>query len=88
MVEVNAKAGDALIFTEALTHGTSDWNSNHERRSLLYKYCVSNTAWLPDRVQPPENTELTWRQKILFRPPGDPLLHFPSLFEEPTETDQ
>ena len=33
------------------------------------------------RVQPPANVELTPRQEILFGEPGDPLRHFPSLFE-------
>lgn len=36
--QVEAKAGSAIIFTEALTHGTMPWKSSHERRSVLYKY--------------------------------------------------
>ena len=38
-------------------------------------------VWLARRVQPPANVELTPRQEILFGEPGDPLRHFPSLFE-------
>ena len=38
-------AGSAILFTEALTHGTAAWQGPHERRSLLYKYCVSHIAW-------------------------------------------
>lgn len=34
-------AGSAIIFTEALTHGTKKWQADHERISLIYKY-VSN----------------------------------------------
>ncbi|MDP6039480.1 MAG: phytanoyl-CoA dioxygenase family protein [Candidatus Latescibacteria bacterium] len=76
-----APAGSAVIFSEALTHGTADWYAKHERRSLLYKYCVSQTAWRPNRVQPPTSVELTPRQQILLREPAEPLRHFPSLFE-------
>ena len=38
VVEVNAKAGDAIIFTETLTHGTLPWTANHQRRAVLYKF--------------------------------------------------
>ncbi len=76
-----APAGSAILFSEALTHGTSAWCGEHERRSLLYKYCVAHTAWRPNRVQPPTNVELTPRQQILFREPAEPHRHFPSLFE-------
>ena len=77
----SAPAGSVILFTEALTHGTTAWKGKHERRSILYKYCVSHMAWKSQRVQPPKNTELTPRQQILFRGPADPHRHFPSLFE-------
>lgn len=77
-----APAGSAILFTEALTHGTAAWQAQRERRSLLYKYCVSHVAWTSRRVQMPANAELTKRQKILFRDPADPHTHFPSLFED------
>ena len=74
-------AGSVVLFTEALTHGTSTWHAEHDRRSVLYKYCVSHMAWTSKRVEMPSAVELTPRQEILFREPGDPLRHFPSLFE-------
>ena len=77
----NAPAGSAILFTEALTHGTAAWNGKHQRRSLLYKYCVSHIAWTSRRVALPEAIELSERQKILFREPGDPYRHFPPLFD-------
>lgn len=77
----SAPAGSVVIFSEALTHGTAPWQADHHRRALLYKYCVSQTAWKPDRVTEPQNTSLTERQKILFRAPAEPYRHFPSLFE-------
>ena len=81
MVIPNAPAGSVILFTEALTHGTAAWRGKHERRSMLYKCCVSQMAWTSRRVVPPTNVELTPRQKILFREPADPYRHFPSLFE-------
>lgn len=77
-----APAGSVILFTESLTHATVAWKGAHERRTLLYKYCVSHLAWTSKRVNPPESTELTPRQQILFRDPGDPHRFFPSLFKE------
>ncbi len=75
-------AGSVILFSESLTHGTALWRADHERRVLLYKYCVSSLAWTSKRVEPPVSIELSPRQKILLREPGDPLRHFPSLFAE------
>ncbi len=77
-------AGSVILFSESLTHGTATWQAEHERRTLLYKYCVSHIAWTSKRVEAPTNVELTPRQQLLLRDPGDPLIHFPSLFEEAT----
>lgn len=74
-------AGSVILFTESLTHGTAAWHGERERRALLYKYCVSHLAWTSRRVEAPVNVELSPRQRILLREPGDPLRHFPSLFE-------
>ncbi|MEM7531119.1 MAG: phytanoyl-CoA dioxygenase family protein [Chloroflexota bacterium] len=75
-------AGSVILFSEALTHGTAPWTAAHERRTLLYKYCVSHMVWTSKRVEMPTEVELTPRQQILLREPGDPLRHFPSLFKE------
>ncbi len=80
-------AGSVILFTEALTHGTSTWHGEHERRTALYKYCVSHMAWTSKRVEMPSSIELTPRQQILFREPGDPLRHFPSLFAEAAKAE-
>ena len=45
VVELNGKAGDAVIFTETLTHGTLPWKAQHERRALLYKFSPSFQAY-------------------------------------------
>ena len=84
LVTPDAPAGSVILFTESLTHGTAAWTAGHERRSLLYKYCVSHIAWTSRRVAPPTKVELTARQQILLREPADPHRHFPSLFEGPS----
>jgi ectoine hydroxylase-related dioxygenase (phytanoyl-CoA dioxygenase family) len=45
VVEVPMMAGDVLIFTEALTHGTLTWSAPYVRRSLLYKYAPGHATW-------------------------------------------
>ena len=45
VVDVPMAAGDVVIFTEALTHGTSTWHGPHARRSLLYKYAPGHSTW-------------------------------------------
>jgi hypothetical protein len=35
---VEAKAGDCILFTEKLKHGTIPWSGSGERRTLFYKY--------------------------------------------------
>ncbi len=37
--KVPLEAGDAVVFTESLTHGTVPWKGQHERRLLRYLYC-------------------------------------------------
>src|SRR5262249_35734140 len=36
-------AGSVVLFSEAVMHGTAPWRADHERRTLLYQYCLSHT---------------------------------------------
>ena len=45
VLEINGKAGDAVIFTETLTHGTLPWTADHERRALLYKFSPGTLSY-------------------------------------------
>lgn len=45
VLEVNGTAGDVIIFTETLTHGTLPWTAAHERRALLYKFSPGVLAY-------------------------------------------
>jgi hypothetical protein len=70
VIHVPQKAGDVLIFTEALTHGTLPWQAEHERRSLLYKYCPAQISWA-EHNRPQELIDmLTERQRIILEPPS------------------
>ena len=40
------KAGSAVLFTEALTHGTLPWTASHERRALFYRYTPGHMAFV------------------------------------------
>ena len=77
-----APAGSVTFFTEATTHGTLKWIANHERRSLLYKYCASQLVWSRARVRPPEGIELTDRQQRLLEEPAGAHWFFESLFDD------
>ncbi|MGH7252836.1 MAG: phytanoyl-CoA dioxygenase family protein [Nitrospiraceae bacterium] len=75
-------AGSVVLFTEAVMHGTAPWRADHERRTLLYKYCVSQMAWSRARVLPPPDVPLTPRQQALLTEPADPYTFVPSLFSD------
>ena len=73
--QVEAKAGSAVIFTEALTHGTMPWTAEHQRRSILYKYSPGPLTY--SRVHVPEGVaevldEFTPRQRAVLEPPYRP----------------
>jgi len=74
VVEVPMQAGDVVIFTEALTHGTHPWKAPHDRRSLLYKYAPKHLSWSHyDPVWRADvRGQLTERQQRLLEPPYVP----------------
>ena len=64
-------AGSVVLFSEAVMHGTAPWRADHERRTLLYKYCVSHMAWSRARAGSIDRLgETTARQET--RPRGGP----------------
>lgn len=70
--QVEAPAGSAIIFTEALMHGTMPWTATHERRSILYKYSPGPLTYAKRYV--PEGVEdvldeFTDRQRAILEPP-------------------
>ena len=68
VVTPQVDAGSAVIFTEALTHGTAPWVADYQRRSLLFKYSPAQQSWGPSYPTMP-GAQLTDRQKNLFEKP-------------------
>lgn len=64
------EAGDALIFTEALVHGTMPWTAAHERRALLYKYSPGHSAWSQEYYDLDKYSNLTEQQIRIMAPPS------------------
>jgi len=79
---VPARAGDVILFTEALTHGTLPWRGRSERRTLLFRYSPPTQAhsreylpvWGAARLP-----ELTPAQRAVLEPPYHPRLDRPVL---------
>ena len=65
---IPVRAGDVVIFTEALTHG-SRWHGPGARRVLIYKYCPGTVAWLSDAWDDDSRAGLTERQRQMTVPP-------------------
>ena len=71
--EIHVQAGDAVIFTEACTHGTLPWQGDHQRRTLIYRYTPghmafgrqADEAYLQRVVQ-----DMTEQQASVIRPAG------------------
>ena len=69
-VPVPLDAGDVIVFTEALTHGTLPWRGRYERRTLVYKYSPGNSAYSQVEWPPELVTACTDRQRLLLQPPS------------------
>ena len=61
-------AGDVLIFTEALVHGTATWTAEHERRTLLYKYSPPHSRWTIRDYDLAMHPDATPQQQRLLAP--------------------
>jgi hypothetical protein len=72
-IQLKLSAGDLLIFTEALWHGTLAWSAAHQRTALLYKYTPGSMAWNPAgqirTVLLPYLDEVGETLRVLVEPP-------------------
>lgn len=70
VVNPSLKAGDMLIFTEALIHGSRPWKSSNLRRVLIYSYAPGCLAWMNYKwCEPYRKLATNDIQKQLLRPP-------------------
>lgn len=74
--EIPCRAGDAVIFTEAITHGTLPWKGKQSRRSLLTRYNRAGMAYVPAPEIPAWANE---RDKAVLQPPYHIRLRRPRL---------
>ena len=65
-----AAAGDALIFTEAVIHGTMTWRPQHERRTLLFKYSPGHSSWAKDWYGDRDVGNFSAQQQRMLQPPS------------------
>ena len=70
VVQPPLEAGDAVIFTEALVHGTAPWTATHERRALLYKYSPGHSAWMGEYYDADDYPGVTEQQRRILAPPS------------------
>ena len=63
-------SGTALLFTEALTHGTLLWKGQHERRTLFYKYSPYPSAWARYYYNLDDYPQLSEVQRRILKTPG------------------
>ena len=68
--QVAVSAGDAIIFTEACSHGTVPWKGDGERRTIFYKYCPHAVAWSPCYYNSDNYEGLTEAQRKILLPPS------------------
>ncbi len=70
VVQPPVEAGDVIIFTEALVHGTMPWNAAHERRALLYKYSPGHSSWASEYYDPANYPGATEQQFRIMAAPS------------------
>jgi ectoine hydroxylase-related dioxygenase (phytanoyl-CoA dioxygenase family) len=71
--EVHVQAGDAVIFTEACTHGTLKWQAEHQRRTMIYRYTPASIAFGRDSAGVYTDgtlADMTEQQRAVMRPAG------------------
>ena len=70
VVQPPVEAGDLIIFTEALVHGTRAWTADHERRALLYKYSPGHSSWSQTYYCPDDYPDATEQQFRIMAAPS------------------
>ncbi len=70
VARVGGPAGTAILFTEALTHGTLPWNAPGERRTVFFKYCPHPLAWSRRYYDVESYEGLTARERSILGVPG------------------
>ena len=70
---IAARPGDAIVFTETLTHGTLPWDVDDPRQTIFYKFSPHGTAWSADFFDPVDfrgYEDMTARKLAVLEPPN------------------
>ena len=67
---VTGAAGTAVVFTEALIHGTLPWAGADERRTLFYKYSPHALSWAAGYYDANAYDDLSDRQRAALEAPN------------------
>ena len=67
--QVPLEAGDAVIFSEAATHGAMPWLGKNDRRALLFKYCPGHMQWEVESPWVVADDRFTEQQRSILRSP-------------------
>jgi len=70
VVPVTGPAGTAIVFTEAMSHGTLPWRGAGERRTAFLKYNPHPIAWSASFYDRDRYPGLTERQRAILEPPN------------------
>jgi ectoine hydroxylase-related dioxygenase (phytanoyl-CoA dioxygenase family) len=70
IVPVVAPAGSAIVFTEALTHGTLPWRGADERRTVFLKYSPHAVSWSSQYYNSNDYEGITDGQRAILEPPN------------------
>jgi ectoine hydroxylase-related dioxygenase (phytanoyl-CoA dioxygenase family) len=70
VLPVVGPAGTAILFTEALTHGTLPWWSKNQRRTVFYKYSPKSLSWAARFYRADDYPDLTESQQALLESPN------------------
>ncbi|HIG57532.1 MAG TPA: hypothetical protein EYG11_21620 [Candidatus Latescibacteria bacterium] len=76
---ITCKAGDCIIFTEATTHGTRPWTSEHDRRTALFRFSPGNLAYVPHNWSEEMLALMNDEQRKVCEPPYHSRLDRPVL---------
>ena len=77
--QITCKAGDCIIFTEAVTHGTLPWTADHQRRTALLRFSPGNLAYVPHAWPAEMLALMSPEQRLVMEPPYHPRLNRPVL---------
>ncbi len=75
---VTGPAGTAILFTEALTHGTLPWTGADERRTIFFKYSPHPLSWSAHYLDPEDYEDLTDSQRAILEGPN---ARYPSRYQ-------